>query len=151
MVANVDLPGATNGYEIARHVHERWPGIEILITSGRLWPEFGDMPLGAAFIPKPYPNDALLKHKSAVARQGEADRAGLRTEAAGRYRHQRPDGGEGAGRATRIALLGRQPLSEGRTRACQASSSMLATSFGSQRNGVAAVRSRRALTWLPNC
>ena len=51
------------------------PAIEILITSGRRWPEQGDLPAGAAFLAKPCPNEALLLHvHSAVERARAAAR-----------------------------------------------------------------------------
>ena len=43
---DVDLPPGPNGFELAREVARRWPGIEILISSGRRWPDAGDLPTG---------------------------------------------------------------------------------------------------------
>jgi CheY-like chemotaxis protein len=75
LLADVDMPPGMNGYELAHEVHRRWPAIEILITSGRRWPEEGDLPAGAAFLAKPCPNDALLLHvHSAVERARAAAR-----------------------------------------------------------------------------
>ena len=69
MLTDVDMPPGLNGYELARHVHERWPGVGILVTSGRQWPTDGDLPQGAAFLTKPMPNEVLVFYvKAAVER-----------------------------------------------------------------------------------
>jgi CheY-like chemotaxis protein len=69
LLADVDMPPGMSGYELAHEVHSNWPEIEILVTSGRRWPEQGDLPAGAAFLAKPCPNDALLLHvRSAIER-----------------------------------------------------------------------------------
>lgn len=48
------MPGDTDGFRLARIVAERWPHIEIVVSSGRLKPEDGDFPAKAAFISKPF-------------------------------------------------------------------------------------------------
>jgi CheY-like chemotaxis protein len=71
LLADVDMPPGINGYELAREVHERWPAVEILITSGRQWPAEGDLPPGAAFLAKPCPNESIIAHiRSAIERSG---------------------------------------------------------------------------------
>ncbi len=79
LYADVDMPPGINGYDLARRVREGWPGIEILITSGRAWPGPGDLPAGAAFLAKPVPNEAIVSHvQAAAARVARA--AGSRQE-----------------------------------------------------------------------
>src|SRR5215212_9053595 len=39
VLADVDMPPGMSGYELAHEVHRNWPRVEILITSGRRWPE----------------------------------------------------------------------------------------------------------------
>lgn len=34
LFTDVNMPGALNGFDLARLTHERWPGIKILITTG---------------------------------------------------------------------------------------------------------------------
>jgi CheY-like chemotaxis protein len=69
LLTDVNMPGACDGYELAHLVHESWPDIEILIMSGRQWPEQGDLPPGAAFLAKPCPNESIVSHVlSAAAR-----------------------------------------------------------------------------------
>src|SRR5215207_7060635 len=73
MLTNVDMPPGLNGYELARHVHELWPGVGILVTSGRQRPTNGDLPRGAAFLAKPMPNEVLVSYvKAAVERSTRA-------------------------------------------------------------------------------
>jgi CheY-like chemotaxis protein len=55
LLSDVEMPPGINGYALARQVHEHWPGIEILITSGREWPTQGDLPPGRLFWPSRAP------------------------------------------------------------------------------------------------
>jgi len=71
LLTDVDMPNGCNGFELARKVHESWPGAEILIMSGRRWPAEGDLPLGAAFLAKPCPNEALVSHVRAAAERSK--------------------------------------------------------------------------------
>ena len=54
LLSDVEMPGDTDGFGLARYVEERWPHIEIVIASGRVKPELGDMPEKATFIGKPF-------------------------------------------------------------------------------------------------
>jgi CheY-like chemotaxis protein len=74
LLADVDMPPGLSGYELAHEVHRRWPGVEILVTSGRQWPAEGDLPAGAAFLAKPCPNDALLLHVISAADRAQRAR-----------------------------------------------------------------------------
>ncbi|WP_414473386.1 response regulator [Microvirga sp. M2] len=67
LLTDVDMPNGCNGFELARKVHESWPRAEILIMSGRRWPAEGDLPLGAAFLAKPCPNEAIVSHVHSAA------------------------------------------------------------------------------------
>ena len=80
LLADVDMPPGMDGYTLARHVHEAWPGIEILITSGRQWPGDGDLPAGAAFLAKPCPSETMVSH---VRSAGERARAARRAASDG--------------------------------------------------------------------
>jgi CheY-like chemotaxis protein len=74
LYADVDMPPGINGYELAQQVHRDWPGIEILITSGRAWPGQGDLPAGAAFLAKPVPIEAMASHAQSAADRAQAAR-----------------------------------------------------------------------------
>lgn len=56
---DIEMPGMT-GLALASAIGERWPEIAILVTSGRIQPDPGTLPAGAAFIAKPYKADALI-------------------------------------------------------------------------------------------
>jgi FixJ family two-component response regulator len=77
MLTDVDMPPGLNGYELARLVHKRWPGVGILVTSGRQWPTDGDLPRGAAFPAKPMANEVLVSYVQAAVER--ATRAAANT------------------------------------------------------------------------
>ena len=62
LFSDVEMPGTTNGFELARYVAEHWPWIEIVISSGRVKPEDGDMPPHATFIGKPFSAQLVHDH-----------------------------------------------------------------------------------------
>jgi hypothetical protein len=69
------MPGALDGLAIAQIVHERAPGVGILIGSGRIRPRPGELPPGVRFIAKPYAPSALTEAVSALVqgyREGRA-------------------------------------------------------------------------------
>lgn len=61
LFSDVDMPGSTNGFSLARHVDDQWPHIEIVIASWHVLPEEGDMPSRATFISKPF--NARMVHE----------------------------------------------------------------------------------------
>ena len=54
LFTDVTMPGVMDGLALAKAVHQRWPLIDIIITSGKQRPAHGEMPDGAWFVPKPY-------------------------------------------------------------------------------------------------
>ncbi len=66
VVTDVDMPGSINGFEFARLVRQGWPEIGIIVTSGKMRPEPGDLPDGAIFVPKPTSADQLTAHIRAM-------------------------------------------------------------------------------------
>ena len=54
LFTDVNMPGELDGLDLARLVHDRWPNVRLLVTSGgqRAGPE--DVPDSGLFIPKPY-------------------------------------------------------------------------------------------------
>lgn len=62
LFSDVDMPGDTNGFALARHVAENYPWIEIVIGSGRVSPEEGDMPAKATFLSKPFNAQMIFEH-----------------------------------------------------------------------------------------
>jgi CheY-like chemotaxis protein len=62
LFSDVDMPGETNGFALARHVAENWPAIEIVIASGHVLPKSGEMPEKATFISKPFNKHMVHGH-----------------------------------------------------------------------------------------
>lgn len=62
LFSDVEMPGNTDGFALARHVSEHWPWIEIVIASGRIKPNDGNMPEKATFIGKPFSASLVHKH-----------------------------------------------------------------------------------------
>lgn len=56
---DVHMPGNLDGMHLAGLVRERWPRIDVIVTSGEVAPGERPMPSGGIFIPKPYDHDKL--------------------------------------------------------------------------------------------
>lgn len=52
LFTDVNMPGPLDGLELAELVHDRWPDIKLVLTSGR--PLDRDIPDDGAFLRKPY-------------------------------------------------------------------------------------------------
>ncbi|HEY7383576.1 MAG TPA: response regulator [Beijerinckiaceae bacterium] len=66
---DVDMPGSLNGFEFSRLVRQGWPEVAILVSSGKMAPQAGDLPEGAAFIAKPYRPDDLVEQLQKLVRE----------------------------------------------------------------------------------
>jgi CheY-like chemotaxis protein len=55
---DVDMPGSMNGLALARSIHDQWPSIGLIVTSGRGRPE--GQPPTDKFLPKPYRCETLI-------------------------------------------------------------------------------------------
>ena len=51
---DVQMPGQMDGLELARVIRDRWPPVELLVTSGKRNVIQSELPNGARFLPKPY-------------------------------------------------------------------------------------------------
>jgi CheY-like chemotaxis protein len=60
LCTDVDMPGSMDGAALARLVDMKWPGIGVIVTSGRTLPRKGDLPSKASFLVKPYTPATLL-------------------------------------------------------------------------------------------
>lgn len=61
LFTDVQTPGNTDGFALAKITHERFPGAAILVVSGAAKPGEGDLPPGAMFLGKPYSGRAVLR------------------------------------------------------------------------------------------
>jgi CheY-like chemotaxis protein len=66
LFTDVHFPGVNCGLNLACHVHERWPDIALLITSGGHDIDLDGLPAGSRFIPKPYRAAALFGEIAAL-------------------------------------------------------------------------------------
>jgi DNA-binding NtrC family response regulator len=51
---DIDMPGSMDGMKLAACVRDRWPPVEIIVTSGHIAPENVTLPERGVFFPKPY-------------------------------------------------------------------------------------------------
>ena len=67
ILADVRLPGAMDGVDLAWEVKLRWPLLPVILTSGFPCERVGDLPLGVAYMPKPWqPLNALIAAEHAL-------------------------------------------------------------------------------------
>lgn len=71
LFSDVEMPGETNGFALAQYVADQWPWIEIVIASGRVLPEAGQIPDKATFISKPFNHDMVHNHLRAILPDGK--------------------------------------------------------------------------------
>jgi CheY-like chemotaxis protein len=62
LFTDVNMPGDLDGLQLARLVHDRWPNIQLLVTSGGGRVALSDVPDSGCFMPKPY----SLNHMKAL-------------------------------------------------------------------------------------
>ena len=71
LFTDIQMPGKLDGIQLARRVHQQWPEVLLLITSGGRQPATAEIADHGHFIAKPYlPTDVL---KEIVAMDSEAD------------------------------------------------------------------------------
>jgi two-component system, response regulator PdtaR len=51
---DIDMPGSMDGLALAAAVANRWPPVEIIVTSGHRIVDIVDLPDGSMFFSKPY-------------------------------------------------------------------------------------------------
>ena len=54
MFSDIDMPGGLDGLKLAALVRNRWPPIDVILTSGYSAPKSADLPARGLFFPKPY-------------------------------------------------------------------------------------------------
>lgn len=57
---DIDMPGAMDGMRLAATIRDRWPPIEIIVTSGYKVPRMDSLPARGVFFPKPYKEQTVL-------------------------------------------------------------------------------------------
>jgi CheY-like chemotaxis protein len=60
LFTDIQMPGALDGMDLAREVHQRWPHVLLVITSGQKKPAEAEIPDHGRFVGKPYRAAELL-------------------------------------------------------------------------------------------
>jgi CheY-like chemotaxis protein len=60
LFTDIDMPGSMNGLKLAAAVRDRWPPIHIIVASGHHQAKQEELPQGALFFAKPYPQGELI-------------------------------------------------------------------------------------------
>lgn len=75
LFTDIELPGKFDGMELARKVHEKWPHVLVLVTSGALHPPRAEIADHGRFLAKPYTRKRLLEEIGTLGREADARRA----------------------------------------------------------------------------
>lgn len=57
---DIDMPRGMDGMKLAACIRDRWPPIEIIITSGKPPPRLDDLPARGVFFSKPFREEEVL-------------------------------------------------------------------------------------------
>jgi DNA-binding NtrC family response regulator len=60
LFTDIDMPGSMNGLKLAAAVRNRWPPVEIIVTSGAVKVTADQIPERGVFLPKPYALDHVV-------------------------------------------------------------------------------------------
>lgn len=63
---DIDMPGSMDGLKLAAAVRERWPPVNIIITTSKTKPSRAEMPSNARFVAKPYSDQRTADRASLV-------------------------------------------------------------------------------------
>jgi CheY-like chemotaxis protein len=61
LFTDINMPGSMDGLELAHTVHDTWPPVKIVMTSGRMNLKPCDIPTGAQFVAKPYSQNSVTR------------------------------------------------------------------------------------------
>ncbi|MBJ6986076.1 response regulator [Devosia sp. MC521] len=61
LFTDVDMPGGLDGLELAKIVKQRFPGIQVIVTSGHREFSEADLPENCNFFPKPYASPKIVR------------------------------------------------------------------------------------------
>jgi DNA-binding NtrC family response regulator len=59
LFTDINMPGSLDGVDLAREVHQRWPELRLMLTTGYRMPPLSRIPTGCEFVVKPYDFDRL--------------------------------------------------------------------------------------------
>ncbi|WP_428030262.1 response regulator [Ancylobacter sp.] len=69
LFTDIDMPGSMDGLKLSAAVRNRWPPVQIIVTSGNRSVGDTDLPTGSMFFAKPYiPADIVRSMNTLIAR-----------------------------------------------------------------------------------
>ena len=71
--ADLDMPRSIDGLRIAAAIRDRWPPIEIILTSGRTSPAMEMIPARSCFVAKPYVTSQIVSAIQSFAADNARD------------------------------------------------------------------------------
>jgi len=57
---DIDMPGSMDGLKLARAIRDRWPPIELILTSGHFGVSDSDLPARGRYFAKPYRDEEII-------------------------------------------------------------------------------------------
>src|SRR5215212_11299160 len=60
LFTDIDMPGSMDGLKLAAAVRDRWPPINIIVTTGKTPPRDDELPANSRFLRKPYQPSEVL-------------------------------------------------------------------------------------------
>lgn len=70
IVTDVDMPGSMDGIALAHYVRRRWPTVQMVVISGKVGVQPGDLPDGVPFMSKPFQEPRLIATIESLAGAG---------------------------------------------------------------------------------
>lgn len=64
---DIDMPRGMDGMMLAACIRDRWPPIEIILTSGKLRPPIEDLPVRSVFFAKPFEEAMIVAEMRRMA------------------------------------------------------------------------------------
>jgi two-component system, response regulator PdtaR len=74
LFTDIQMPGKLDGMELAQKVHEQWPRVLLLVTSGALRPKNTEIADHGHFLAKPYTEKRLLEEIDNLGREADERR-----------------------------------------------------------------------------
>ncbi len=69
VISDIEIGDGIDGLELARKIEESWPGIAVILVSGRTIPSAVELPERSVFLAKPYPLSRLVEQARTMADQ----------------------------------------------------------------------------------
>ncbi len=60
VLTDIEMPGALNGLDLAKMIRAMWPGMPLIVTSGRTLPRPDELPAHTYVLTKPFSTERLL-------------------------------------------------------------------------------------------